>query len=41
MYFNNPKYWYRQAFANSVYPDQTLQNEYPQHILQKYVVGTH
>ena len=25
-YSNNPKYWDRQAFANSVDPDQMLQN---------------
>ena len=30
-YHNNPKYWDRQAFANSVDPDQTLQ-QYFKHI---------
>ena len=28
-YHNNPKYWNRQAFANSIDPDQTLQNAVP------------
>ena len=28
MYHNNPKYWDRQAFANSVDPDQMPQKEY-------------
>ena len=26
MYHNNPEYWDRQTWANSVDPDQTLQN---------------
>ena len=48
IYRNNPKYWDRQAFANSIDPDQTLQNvpsdqglqylPYKQQYLQKEAV---